>query len=99
MNKLTAVIVPVQDKPYIAQIENSLKSLQALVGGYIETVPHGNGLMAICNEEGRIIGLPINNHLRNFVGTVIIVSNHIAGDGELTGLTDDKACQVLESLY
>lgn len=36
-----------------------LDELQEFVGGYIEIVP-GSGLMAFCNEEGRLLNLPLN---------------------------------------
>jgi hypothetical protein len=43
-----------------------LKTLQKLVGGYIEVVPHfktlyGKPCVAYCNEEGKLNGLPINH--------------------------------------
>ena len=74
-----------------------LESLQKAVGGYIEVVPffvHFQGLdcIALCNEEGKLIGLPINGSAteawRNqcggwindvLVGSVVI----ICGDAEL----------------
>jgi hypothetical protein len=41
--------------------EEQLKPLQKIVGGLIEVVPSTQeGLSIICNEEGKIIGLPIN---------------------------------------
>lgn len=54
-------------------ISNRLEALQANVGGYIEVVPHGNAVV-ICNEEGRLLGLPYNCVYAGteFVGTIII---------------------------
>jgi len=40
------------------EIDNELKALQDYVGGYIETVGLKNGLILICNEEGKIKNLP-----------------------------------------
>lgn len=41
--------------------KNQLKPLQQAVGGMIEVVPSTQeGLSVICNEEGKLIGLPIN---------------------------------------
>jgi len=42
-----------------------LEELQALVGGYIEILPHfnlykGGRCVVVCNEDGRALGLPIN---------------------------------------
>lgn len=38
----------------------SLEELQAAVGGYIEFVPTGNAGYMYCNEEGKLLGLPVN---------------------------------------
>lgn len=55
--------------------ENDLKSLQRLVGGYIETVTLATDACIICNEEGRIMGMPRNcNYCGiDFVGPILIV--------------------------
>lgn len=45
--------------PEVKEIENDLKVLQELVGGYIETVRF-NGITMIINEEGKLKGLPVN---------------------------------------
>lgn len=47
------------EAPEIREVENDLKPLQELVGGYIETVRFG-AMTIICNEEGKNKGLPIN---------------------------------------
>lgn len=48
------------EAPEIIEVENTLKALQAEVGGYIETVTIASDAVIICNEEGRILGLPDN---------------------------------------
>lgn len=55
--------------------ENSLHSLQEAVGGYIETVTLCSDLVIICNEEGRLLGLPHNCEVAgvDFVGTIVAV--------------------------
>ena len=37
-----------------------LETLQGLVGGYIEVVPIGHGECAVCDEEGKLKGKPLN---------------------------------------
>lgn len=66
-------------------IPNELKPLQDLVGGYIETVTIFDDLTIICNEEGRILGLPYNCEICgiDFVGPVILV-----------GRNEDEFCDV-----
>ncbi len=65
MSKIRVLMCPVDRAPYITNVENNLKNMQSVVGGYIEAVtlsrnPH---VVLICNEEGRINGLPQNHSL------------------------------------
>ena len=61
--------------PELIDIDNTLKALQAEVGGYIETVTIASDAVVICNEEGCIIGLPDNGRVCgvDVVGTVLVV--------------------------
>lgn len=54
-------------------IPNTLQAMQHIVGGYIETVTRPDGLIIVCNEEGRLQNLPVNRFMPNFVGTIFIV--------------------------
>ncbi|MBQ6846811.1 MAG: DUF3846 domain-containing protein [Oscillospiraceae bacterium] len=57
------------------EIENTLESLQELVGGYIEAVTVASDMAIICNEEGRLLGLPYNCEILGeaFVGPILFV--------------------------
>ena len=46
--------------------ELTLEFMQDVVGGWIEIVTFENGNMLVCNEEGKIYGLP-----ENILGTKI----------------------------
>lgn len=72
----------------IIEVENTLKALQREVSGYIETVTIASDAVIICNEEGRILGLPDNCRVCgvDFVGTVLIV-----------GTKGDEFCDVPEA--
>lgn len=63
------------EEPETIEIENTLAALQKEVGGYIEVVTLPYGAALICNEEGRILGLPDNGRVCgvDVVGTVLIV--------------------------
>ena len=56
----------------------SLKALQELVGGSIQIVQTNDGRRLICNEEGKILGLPKNQEATKLYafGTY----DHICGD-------------------
>lgn len=66
-------------------ISDSLKNLQKTVGGHIETVTLMSDLVIICNEEGKLRGLPYNCRILNgeFVGTLIFA-----------GVDEDEFCDV-----
>ena len=40
--------------------EPTLKAAQEFVGGYVEGIPFPNGDYLIINEEGKLMGLPLN---------------------------------------
>ena len=70
------VIVKRPDEEYgrIVYIENKLKTLQQIVGGYIEVVPITPEVLAICNEEGKLLNLEPNiRHYDDILhGTIIM---------------------------
>lgn len=49
----------------IIEIDSTLNSMQKIVGGYIEAVyPFDEQVCIVCNEEGKLNGLPLNRALR-----------------------------------
>ena len=74
--------------PEVIEVENTLKALQDEVGGYIETVTIASDAVVICNEEGRLCGLPYNCRfvVVDFVGTILVV-----------GRNKDEFCDVPEA--
>ena len=60
--------------------DNHLKELQDVVGGYIERLKTEGGNIIVINEEGKLLGLPVNdkaselynNPQDNIVGDVLI---------------------------
>lgn len=53
------VVEPTKD-PYVKEIDGSLASMQAIVGGYIQAVePFDDpNVLLLCNEEAKLLGLP-----------------------------------------
>ena len=72
--KISVLIKEPGKKPRHVNIENSLQNLQKTVGGYIETVTLATDLVVICNEEGRLMGLPHCCRICgvDFVGPVVL---------------------------
>ena len=77
-----------------ATIPNTLKALQEAVGGYIETVTLDNGVVLICNEEGRLRDMPYNFTVRRMVHTFLPVSNPIFGTVIACGADDDEFADI-----
>ena len=62
---IKVVAVPVGKQAYIKEISTELKSLQAEVGGYIQALyPFEDEVALICNDEGKLMGLPLNRALK-----------------------------------
>lgn len=63
---------------YLKEIPNTLEAMQAEVGGYIETLSFTTDCCIICNEEGRLLGLPYNDHILgiDFVGPIFFVGTN-----------------------
>ena len=83
--------------PELVEMENTLAALQQAVGGYIETVTLSADAAIICNEEGRLQGLPYNCDFLviSFVGPILVVG--IDGD-EMYSLDDGDAALILHML-
>lgn len=73
----------------IAEIENTLEALQQGVGGKLEAVTLASDACVLCNEEGRLLGMPYNTTICgvSFVGPLLIVG--IAGE-DFAGLTEQQ---------
>lgn len=75
------------EKLEVIEIENKLSALQEAVGGYIQAVPITEDVCILCNEDGKLLGLPRNIVLcgNTLVGTILIVG--VAGE-EFCDLSD-----------
>lgn len=63
---MKVIIVKPFTNPYVATIKGDLESMQKIVGGYIQAIyPFDDEVALVCNEEGKIEGLPPNRFLLN----------------------------------
>ena len=70
--------------PYETQIGDDLRSMQAVVGGYIQAVyPYEEPVALVCRESGKLDGLPLNRALRDSDGDIYDI---IAGNFFIVGL-------------
>lgn len=84
---MKVLIVEPGQYPREAEIEKSLKAEQAVVGGLIECVyPWQDNACIVCNDEGKLEGLPLNRMLGDY--------DVIAGTFFVVGLTEDDFCSL-----
>ncbi|MBT2728415.1 DUF3846 domain-containing protein [Bacillus sp. ISL-75] len=96
-DEIQIVVVEPNKKPYKKIMKNDLKAMNEIVGGYIEVINIGTtksgGRVAITlNEEGKLMGLPVNRAIVGFdilVGTFFITAYNMEGDN--ISLTDQEA--------
>ena len=68
---IAVLIVEPGKEPYVKEIDSGLESLQHEVGGYIEAIyPYEDPVALVCNEEGKLEGLPLNRALRDEDGDI-----------------------------
>ena len=54
--------------PVLKEIDGSLKSMQEIVGGTIQVLyPFAEPVALVCNDEGKLLGLPLNRALRPYL--------------------------------
>lgn len=96
---MKAIVKEVGERPRIEEVENELATFQGLVGGYIEVLSMGDGVGLIVNEEGKLIGLPVNFGLGydTINGTAVFVA--FGNDGEFKDLTDLQIDTIMSSFY
>ena len=102
------LVIEPNRRPRPAEIDGSLESMQALVGGLIQPVyPYDDPVALVCNEEGKITGLPANRALKDdggqiydiVAGTFFICGFSPSGDdfGDLSPELADKYSGIFRS--
>ena len=65
------LLVEPEKAPERIEISGDLKSMQEIVGGSIQAIyPFDEPIALICNEEGKLDGLPLNRSLRDEDGKI-----------------------------
>ena len=68
---MKVLIVEPMKTPYVAEIDSSLESMQNIVGGLIQVIyPFDDPVALICNDEGKLLGLPLNRPLMDSSGNI-----------------------------
>lgn len=84
---MKVLIIKPGEEPYEEDIKHSLEGMQEIVGGPIQAVyPYADPVAIVCNDEGKLEGLPLNRVLKDKQGKVYDV---IVGTFFIAGLSDD----------
>ena len=101
---MQVVIVEPKKKPVVQNIGSSLASMQQIVGGSIQAIyPFEEPIALICNDEGKLLGLPLNRALRDedgeiydiVAGTFFLCAAPVDSD-RFESLTDEQAQTYIE---
>lgn len=85
---MKVLVVEPGKEPKVQEIESRLTAMQMTVGGYIEAIyPWWDEVALVCNDAGKIIGLPLNRPLFNDDGELI---DFIAGTFFICGAPVDS---------
>lgn len=77
-NKMKVILCKPGELARVIEMEDSLESMQNMVGGLIEEyMPWDDEVAIICNEEGKMNGLPLNRGIKDENGHL---QDIIAGD-------------------
>ena len=89
------IIVEGGKRPYEAELEHDLESMRRCVGGDIEAVyePGGRDAAMICNDEGKLLGLPWNRALTDDHGVPYDI---VCGTFFVAGLKEDDFASLTE---
>lgn len=92
MTKMRVLIIEPMKKPREEIIPNTLEAMQNIVGGHIEVMSiRRDGTVIVCNEEGKITGLPMNRALwTNGQDNTRKISDIICGTFIVCGVRDDE---------
>ena len=75
---MRVILCKPDEKAVVIEMEDSLESMQKMVGGLIEEyMPWEDEVAIICNEEGKMNGLPLNRGITDENGHL---KDIIAGD-------------------
>lgn len=95
-NTLSVLKIAPGQHPQQVEIDNDLKALQEAVGGSIDAVYlFADPVAIICNDEGKLMGLPLNRALRDEDGQMY---DAVAGDFLVVGLGEDDFASLTPEL-
>lgn len=94
--KLKVLVVEPDKEPYVKLIDNDYRALQKEVGGTFQGIyPYSDAVSILCNDDGKLLGLPLNRALRDEKGKIYDI---LSGVFLVVGLTTDDYCSLTTEL-
>jgi hypothetical protein len=90
MAKQALVITTSGEMSVIDITGNELKTLQEKVGGWVQAIDLTSSLTMWANEEGKLVGLPVNGFATELWESRFGATDIIVGDIVITGGADDE---------
>ena len=94
---MRVLVIEPECRPEVREIDDSLKAMQEIVGGYIQPIYLDDSVALVCNDEGKVMNLPLNRGLRDKNGQIYdIVSGTVflcgapADSDHFTSLTPEQ---------
>ena len=68
---MRVLVVEPERRQEVKEIEGSLKTMQGIVGGYIQAIyPFDDSVALVANDDGKFMNLPANRGLRDNNGQI-----------------------------
>lgn len=103
---MRVLVVEPEQRPEEKEIDDSLNSMQGIVGGLIQPIYLENSVVLVCNDEGKLLDLPANRGLRNKDGQIYDIvcgTFFLCGappdSDHLTSLTPEQIQRYQERFY
>ena len=104
---MRVLVVEPEHRPEVKEIDDSLKEMQGIVGGYIQAIyPFEEPVALVCNDEGKLMNLPANRGLRNKDGQMydivfgtFFLCGAPADSDNFTSLTPEQIERYRERFY
>ena len=104
---MRVLVVEPERRPEVKEIDDSLKEMQGIVGGYIQSIyPFEEPVALVCNDEGKLMDLPANRGLRDENGQIydivfgtFFLCGAPADSDHFTSLTPEQIEQYRKMFY
>lgn len=91
---MKVLVVEPEKAPERKEIFDTLESMQQIVGGAIQAIyPFEEPVALICNDEGKLLNLPMNRTLyeiRDVICGTFFLCGAPPGESRFTSLTDEQ---------